>query len=118
MRWKRSGNSSQQPEASASNIHVIFYHYMKTNAYYSTTHPEWRQQWPNGSSITWERGVGLSPCDARWTSTYIRQVEQLVAQVEPRTKQYACLVDAENTQHSKLEAIMGTLDGASIAVIT
>ena len=75
----RSLPSEFLAEAAASNIHVIFYHYMKTNAYYSTTHPEWRQQWPNGSSITWQRGVGLSPCDERWTSTYIRQVEQLVA---------------------------------------
>lgn len=65
-------------EAKASGVNVIFYHYMKTNRFYSTKYPEWTQQWPNGSAVHWQRGVGLSACDTRWTSTYIAQVVQLV----------------------------------------
>lgn len=54
---------------------------------------------------------GLSASASELIPVIASQVEQLVAQVEPRTKQYACLVDAENTQHSKLEAIMDELNG-------
>lgn len=65
-------------EAAATRTKVIFYHYMKTNEFYSTKYPKWAAQWPNGSHIRWQRGIGLSPCDDQWTSTYIAQVEQLV----------------------------------------
>jgi hypothetical protein len=65
-------------EARAAGIKVIFYHYMKTEKYYSTHRPKWAAQWPNGSQIAWQRGVGLSPCSNDWQATYIRQVEQLV----------------------------------------
>ena len=63
--------------AKRDNMTVIFYHYMKTNKYYSDLHPEWVQRWPNGTSIEWSRGTGLSPCADEWQETYIAQIEQL-----------------------------------------
>ena len=36
-------------------MRVIFYHYMKTNDYFSGAHPEWVQRWPNGSAVVWPR---------------------------------------------------------------
>jgi hypothetical protein len=65
--------------ASAAGVHVIFYHYMKTNAYFATAHPEWVQRWPNGSAVEWPRGVGLSPCSDEWQDVYISQILELVA---------------------------------------
>ena len=66
-------------EAKPFGMHVISYHYMKCQGYYAKTRPEWVQRWPNGSSIEWQRGTGLSPCSTAWQNTYIAQVLQLVA---------------------------------------
>jgi hypothetical protein len=64
--------------AAAANTSVIFYHYMMTNDYFATAHPEWVQRWPNGSAIEWSRGLGLSPCSDEWQDVYISQVLELV----------------------------------------
>lgn len=65
-------------KAAAADINVIFYHYMKTNEYYASAHPEWVQRGPEGKPIIWPRGTGLSPCADAWTDTYIAQIKQLV----------------------------------------
>jgi hypothetical protein len=74
----RSLPSEFLAKATAAGTKVIFYHYMKTNAYFAEVHPEWVQRWPNGSAVVWARGMGLSPCADGWQSVYIQQVLELV----------------------------------------
>ena len=65
--------------AVASNVTVIFYHYMKCSKYYAQLHPDWVQAHPDGAPIGWERCPegGLSTCSDQWQDTFIAQVVQL-----------------------------------------
>lgn len=65
-------------KAAAAGIKVILYHYMKTNAYWAAQKPEWLMRWPNGTAITWARGLGMSPCSEEWQDKYVSQVLELV----------------------------------------
>eukprot|EP00038_Savillea_parva_P010644 m.191684 g.191684 ORF g.191684 m.191684 type:complete len:813 (+) comp18426_c0_seq1:52-2490(+) len=65
-------------KAKAAGVHVILYHYMKCNTYWATARPEWSMQWPNGSTIVWPRGPGMSPCSPEWRALYIAQVVELI----------------------------------------
>lgn len=55
---------------------------------------------------------------AEQTADALRQLQRIDAKVEaPRAKLYACLVDAENTQPSKLAAIVSELNGYGEIVV-
>ena len=67
-------------EATAANVRVIFYHYMKCQNYFARRHPEWVQRTANGSAIGAQRCPegALSTCAAGWRRVYISQILELV----------------------------------------